>query len=183
MNRTVAIIALVLLGVLAGCSKDNPVTPPPSTEDWTFPANGSKFAITLYSDQTTVAVGQTLEVKVLLYNVSNVFGAAVGLRMPSDTLAVTSVVTGPVFSSANPLVLSVVDTVKHQVDYGITLRSGSMSAFSGSGVLFKLKVRPVHAGPFTVSVIPATFALQDGSGNPITGFGSIVLEGLSATAN
>jgi hypothetical protein len=181
MNVKLLIIALVLILAAAGCSKDSP-TAPPSDTSWTFPSSG-KFAVTLYADKTTISVGQTTDVKLILYNVTGVFGAAADILMPLDSLDVTQVLAGPSFlpSSENPLIVYAVDSTAGKVSYGATLRAPSTATFSGSAVVCKATVRGVIPGVAHLRLNPLTLELLKADGQPISNFGSIALEDLTIT--
>jgi hypothetical protein len=144
---TVLVFVLVLVGLM-GCGEEASVQPPPAVEDWTFPANASKFAVALYSTNSSVAVNGTSDIRVVMYNVSNVFGASIRISIPQDSLLVTDIIQGPVFGSASDaLVVSQNEPTLKRASFGITLKAGSTAAFSGSEVLCKFKVQGKVAGP------------------------------------
>ena len=181
MNSKHAYMALVFILVLAGC-KSSP-TQPTQTDPWSFPAS-SKFAVTLYTDKSTISVGQTTDIKLVLYDVTNVFGAAIELRLPLDSLEVIQVVQNPnILDGANALVLSKVDSTQGKVSYGVTLKAGSNATFTGSAVVCKATVKGLIAGPVNVRITPGMLSLVKSDGQPITNFASIAIENLALTVN
>jgi hypothetical protein len=167
--------------VACGCGGDS-VANPAAVDDWTFPANSSKFAATLYSTSSTVAVNGTSDVRLVLYNVSSLFGAAFEISVPQDSLEVTEVLQGRVFgTTSDAIVVSQIEPAKKRVSYGITLKAGSTASFTGSNVILKMKVKGKIAGPVNVRVNPVNLELKTSGGQPITNVTNIAVEDILLT--
>jgi len=183
--KILSMIALVVLGLsVVGCGSDSSVdpAPPPTVDEWAFPASTSKFAVSLYSTASTVALNGTSDVRVVLYNVTSLFGAAIEITVPQDSLEVTEVVQGKVFpTTSDVLIVSQIDATNKKVSYGITLKAGNTTTFSGSNVVFKMKVKGKIAGPVNVRVNRSALELKNSAGQPITNFASIGVENLALT--
>jgi hypothetical protein len=172
---------VVVTLLVCGCGGDSVVNPPASDE-WTFPANSTKFAVTLYSTSSTVAANGTSDVRLVLYNVSSLFGAAFEISVPQDSLEVTEVLQGKVFgTTSDAIVLSQIEPAQKRVSYGITLKAGSTASFTGSNVILKLKVKGKIAGPVNVRVNPVNLELKTSGGLPITNFANIMVEDILLT--
>ncbi len=160
--KTQVILAISLLAFLAsGCKKDNGgTTPPPQQEDWTFPADTAN-AIKLYSEKDSITVGQSFDVKVILYNVTGIFGTAVEVVYTSANVQVTSVLAGPLFApAANTLTVSNINATRNTASFGVTYKAGTGGSVTGSGVVFKLKCTATAAGMATFAIDPATLEVR-----------------------
>lgn len=182
MKALTALVIIITLVGSMGCGEDSTVQPTPAVEDWTFLADSSKFAVALYSTKSSVTVNGTSDVRVVLYNVSNVFGASIRITIPQDSLLVTDIVQGPVFgSSSDALVVSQNEPTLDRASFGITLKAGSAAAFSGSGVICKFKVQGKVAGPVNIRIDQQTLELRTSSGQMVSGFTNLALENLLLT--
>ncbi len=185
MKVTSVFLVFLIIGVMSGCKKDDGGTgpPPTPTEDFTFPANTTKFAVTLYSEKATVAVNEAFDVKVILYNVTDAFGAALEITYASDKVTVLNQLSGPTFfaPAANILSVSQTDTVNNRTSYGVTYRAGTSGSANGSGVVVKLKCRGRAAGTTTFTVDPAKLEVRKFDGTLITNFGNLGIENLTIT--
>jgi hypothetical protein len=180
--KILSMMLVVTVTLLAcGCGGDSVVNPP-AVDEWTFPANSSKFSATLYSTSSTVAINGTSDVRLVLYNVSSLFGAAFEISVPQDSLEVTEVLQGKVFgSTSDAIVVSQIEPAQKRVSYGITLKAGSTAAFTGSNVILKMKVVGKIAGPVNVRINPLTLELKTSAGQPISNFANIAVENLTLT--
>jgi hypothetical protein len=164
-----------------GCKKkENPITPE-AKEDFNFPES-SRFALVLYSDQQTVKVGDAFDVKVILYNASDVFGIAMELQYPSDRILIEDIVTGPYFSPLNDaLILCGTEADSGRVSYGITYKAGVTKLSNGSGIIYKLKCKAKSLGTATFTINSEKLEIDKSDGSPIQNFSQIVKENLSIT--
>jgi hypothetical protein len=170
------LLGLALVG--AGCSSDDGTGPTPTPqEDWSFPANATKVSVTPYAADSAVTVGGTFDLKLVIYNVNEVFGFSAQVTYPSATVEVLDALTGPHFSpSGDILVARQIEAANNRVSYGITFRRGTTTGKSGSGVVFKLKCRGRAAGTATFEVVPSTLQILKADGTPVGNIGSLLLE-------
>lgn len=154
-------LLLLALGFVS-CKKDDSGTntPPTTQEDWTFPSDGAtKLAV--YSEKSTVAVGETFDVKIILYNVTGIFGAATEISYSSDKVDVLDVLAGPVFTpAADYLMVKKIEANLNVVSFGITYKNGTARSVTGSGIVLKLKCKGKAAGTatFTINAPPRSEA-------------------------
>lgn len=183
MTHRIVYLLVALALVAAGCSKDDGTGPTPvPTEDWSYPASATKFSFTAYSADSAVAVGATFDVKMVLYNVNEVFGLSAQVSYPSATVEVLDVLTGPHFSpSGDILTVKQIEASNNRVAYGITFRRGTSTGKSGSGVVCKLKCRARAAGTATFAVNATTFQILKADGTPVPNAGTLVLESRTIT--
>ena len=171
MKAKLVFLTFIIVAVIGGCSKDDAgtQTPPTPAEDFTFPASTTS-SVTLYSEKSTVAVNEAFDVKVVLYNVTNAFGAALEIAYASDKVSVLSQLSGPTFfaPAANILTVPWTDTLNNRVSYGVTYRAGTNGAANGSGVVVKLKCRGRAAGTAAFTVDPAKLEVRQSNGTLIT---------------
>jgi hypothetical protein len=169
MKTNFLLIVLILTAFVMGCKKDEGVTntPPPSPEDWTYPASTTRDTITTYCEKQNVAVGEEFDVKLVLYNVADVFGVAVEMKYVSDKSDVLSALAGPFFPSDSVVALSPkIEPDSNRVSYGVTRLRGSTS-IAGSGVVIKLKCKGKAAGNATFSINPAKLEIRKADGTLI----------------
>ena len=106
-------------------------------------------------------MGEAFDVKVILYNVTGIFGTAVEVAYNSANAQVSSVLTGPFFTpDANILSVNNIDTVRNLASFGVTYRAGTGGSVTGSGAVFKLKCVGKAAGTATFSIDPATLEVR-----------------------
>ncbi len=162
MKKNILFSLLLLALVVVGCKKDDSgnTTTPPVAEDWTFPADAAT-KLSMYCSKTSVAVNETFEVKVIVYNVTGIFGVATEIAYLSDKVEVTDVLAGPAFTpDADILVVKKIESASNLVSFGVTYKNGTGRALTGSGALLKLKCKGKAAGTatFTISAAPKTEA-------------------------
>jgi hypothetical protein len=177
------LFVFLLLGLAAGCSSDEGTGPTPTPqEDWAFPASSTKFSFTAYTADSVYAVGTAFDVKLVLYNVNEVFGLSAEVAFTPSTVDVVEVLTGPHFSPAGDiLTVTQLETSTSKVSLGITFRRGTTTGKSGSGAVFKLKCRARTAGTASFLVTPGTFQILKADGTPVPNAGTLVLEGRTLT--
>jgi len=173
--RIFAVAAVVL--TVAGCSRrGNPVAP--SGED--FPPD-SKFSVTLYSPSSSVSNGESFEVRVVLYNVSNVFGAAVEVSYPAAMVEVLGVTGGITFFPPDSVIsLSKIESDSGRVDYAVTFKNAaSGKSKSGSGIVCTLMCRANATGTASFAINRKTLQISTPGGTLINGFADLLIEDLS----
>jgi hypothetical protein len=180
--KTISLI-LVLSGLSLSCkssdSGTNP-TPTPAPEDWTFPANAVKFAVTAYTEKQSVAVGEAFDVKLVLYNISDAFGTAIEMTYASDKVDVLDLLSGPFFAPDSSLIgIKEVTASANRISYGVTYKAGSNKTSNGSGVVFKLKCRGKASGSAPFIMNAQKLEVRKSDGNLIANFGSLSREDLT----
>jgi hypothetical protein len=169
MKTNFLLIILIITALVVGCKKNdattNPPPPPPaSQEDWTYPASSTSDTVTVYCNKQNVAVGEEFEVKLVIYNVSDVFGMAIEMNYASDKSDVLSALAGPFFPSDSVVTLSPkIESNSNRVSYGVSRLRGSTS-ISGSGILIKLKCKGKTAGNATFSIDPTKLEIRKADG-------------------
>jgi hypothetical protein len=172
VNKIFVVNLLSFVLVLSSsCKKDDGTTgPPPDPE---FPAS-SNFAVTLYTPKTTLSVNESFEVKAILYNVTDVFGAALEIKYSPDKVQIVGIDAGTsFFPGGNVLTISMTEPDSLRASYGATLKAGISSGISGSGVLAKFRCKALAAGTPSFLINESKLALKKSDGNPITGFSTI----------
>jgi hypothetical protein len=167
MKTNIFLIVLILTAFFAGCKKNS--TEPTSTpgEDWTFPASNTRDTVTVYCEKQTVAVGEEFDVKLVLYNVVDVFGVAIEIDYASDKCDVLNVLKGPFFPTESVIALPPkIEPESYRISYGVSRLRGSTS-ISGSSVLIKLKCKGKAAGNATFSINPEKIEISKADGTLI----------------
>ena len=173
------LLGLFVLLIGLSCKKSDGGTGP--TPDPEFPAS-SKFAVTLYTPKTTLSVNETFDVKVVLYNVTDVFGAAVEMGYTAGKVQVNGTTLGAAaFASANVLTVSQIEPDSSRVSYGVTYKAGTSSGFTGSGVMMTVQCKALAAGAASLTINPTKLELNKSDGNAISNFSSIIKENLALT--
>ncbi len=175
---------MMAAALFAGCSKsgNNPVTPPPPStgEDWTFPANSTKFSATLTTSKDPVAVGDIFYTKIVYYNITQAFGSAIELNYPPDKVRILDFTPGPLIANDSTSIDVIqIDSVAGKVSFGITYKAGIGGAFNGSNVLARLKCQGKTTGAVTFTIVPSTFEIVKSDGSAIPNFSSLVIENLT----
>lgn len=188
MKKNILLFLLSLSFGFVSCSKDDGgSTPPPvactAANDFSFPADPVKFAVSLYSDCQTVSNGQEFSLKVVLYNVTDVFGFATEILLPTDKVTLVSTADGSAFQpSTEVLRLGGLVSGTNIYACGATYKAGSASRTNGSAVVVKLRLRAIATGTAAITINPARpLELKRSDGTPITNFGSILVENASIT--
>ena len=176
--RRVTILFGLSLLISAGCGKSsNPVSPPVTDG---FPPS-SKFSVTLYSPSQTVAVGDSFEVRVVLYNVSNVAGCALNITYTPSLAEVDSIIPGTSFFPPDSTVgISMVEQDSGRVSYGVAYRySGQTRSKSGSGIVCTLVCRSRNSGTCRFAIDHSSLELTTPDGTLIPNFSTLQLDSLS----
>ena len=180
--RTKLFLLFMSLSILTiGCKKDEEqIINPPAQEDWTFPANSTKFSVTLYCEKQIVRVGETFDVKVILYNIPDVFGTALEVSYTSSTASIAQQLMGPHFTpSSSVLAVSRIEAAKNAASYGITYQNGSNRISSGSGVVVKFKCTATTSGNAQFTVNRQKLEIRKADGSLINNFASLQVENLT----
>jgi hypothetical protein len=172
-------------GFLGACRNNEApsAASPPPQENWSFPPS-SKFAVTLYSDHRSVAIGESFDVKLVFYNIDSVFGAAIELSYLSEQIDIVDVLSGPHFSPPDDLlVLKATEPDSNRVSYGVSYRAGSGEVASGSGVVFKLKCKGKLRGSVIFTVNAQKLEIRKANGRMITNFPALHVENDTETVH
>ncbi len=175
--RTIVIIGIVIL-VGGGCKKtSNPVNAP---FDGDFPPS-SKFSITLYSSSQSAAVGQSFEVLVVLYNVTDVSGCAMVFSYPPAIVDILNASIGSSFFLPQSVMsISKNEPDSGRVSFGVAYRNSTLTqSKSGSGVVCILTCKAKSAGNCTIAINPNTLEIKTPDGTFMKNFDSLLLENFS----
>ncbi len=186
MKHSIWLLVAGLALTIFSCKKDDgTITPPDTTEDFSYPANTTKFSATLFTSTTSIAVNGTFDVRFVLYNVTSAFGAASEITFSNDKVQVTESVVGPAIGPADAVISlrGPVPTAPNTYAFGVTYRAGSTSSLTGSGVIVKLKCKAIAAGTANFTINPAKLEIKKSDGTPISNFGTILIENASVTIN
>ncbi|MBM2841321.1 MAG: hypothetical protein HW412_1849 [Bacteroidetes bacterium] len=179
-------LIVVILGLTIGsCKKDDGGTQtPPSTTgpDFSFPA-ATKFAATLYAPTLTVANGAAFDIRFVLYNVTDAFGAAAEIIYSNNNVRIDSSAVGPAFSPPASVLSLRGPASPNTYAYGVTYIAGSNRTTTGSGVIVKLYCHAIAAGAATFTIDPAKFEVKKADGTPIANFGNMLIENVVVTIN
>lgn len=180
--KTFALL-LSLFILIAGCKK-NPVSSLPPEEDFSYPPS-TKFAVSVYSSQTTIKKGDLVDIKLVFYNLQNVFGAAVELNYSNNLIEFTDdskMLLGQYFVVGDStLVLKKVEQSYGRVSVAISYVKGSSKTANGSGVVFKLKGKAVGIGSAQIEINRNKLQIIKSDGLPINNFSNLLLENLTLT--
>lgn len=184
MKRIIVATLCTLTLAVGGCKKDSstpPTTDCVSANDFSFPANATKFSVTLYSQCATVAVGTEFYVKLVLYNVTEAFGAAAEFSVPAN-VEILGAEIGPLFTPTSD-VLALGGLVNNNAAYafGITYKAGTNRSATGSGVIVKLRCRGLSAGAATFTIDRTKLEIKRSDGTPIANFNNILVENVTVT--
>ncbi len=154
MSRRLIIVGISVLIGLACSRKSNPVSPPITGD---FPPS-SKFAVTLYSSTQSVATGDTFQVRVVLYNVTNVSGCAFRVYFPPALVSMVSAVVGTTFFPSDSVIsISKIEQDSGRVNFGVAYRNvAPVRSKSGSGVVCVLTGKALAGGNCSLLIDPST---------------------------
>jgi hypothetical protein len=182
--RVTPIVAGGLLLALAGCggSSTRPTTTP---GPWDFPAS-PRFAIALYSDAASYAVGDSFDVKVVAYNLQRVFGAALTVEYAPSLLGIGEIRYNPsLFVDPGSFIILPlqVEPDSSRVSFGFTFVRGSHRSISGSAVVMRLRCLANAVGTANFKLDPAALAIQDSTGNTISDYEYLEIDSLTVTVH
>ncbi len=186
MKHSIWLLVAGLALTIFSCKKDDGGTiPPPTTEDFTFPANSTKFSATLYTSTTSIANNGTFDIRFVLYNITSAFGAAAEITFSNDKVQITESVVGPAFGPAEAIISlrGPVPGAPNTYSFGVTYKAGSNLSLTGSGVIVKLKCKATAAGTANFTITPAKLEIKKSDGTPISNFGTILIENASVVIN
>ncbi len=178
MSRSISFIVAIIL-IAGGCTKkSNPLSPPAPTIE--FPPD-TKFSLTLYSPSSVVSVGQSFDVRVVLYNVSGVSGMALDVSYPAANVDVVGVTNGTDFFPQDSVVsLSKIDADSGRVEFGISYKNTSSApSKSGSGIACTFKCKAKASGSAAFIIDQTTLQINTPAGTLINGFGALLVENLT----
>lgn len=175
------LILLVSIIFINGCKKD-PVSSPLPVEDFSYPPS-SKFAITVYSEQTIIKKGDIIDIKLVFYNIPSVFGTALELNYPNNLIEFTDdskMLLGQFFQIGDSaLVLKKVEQLQGRASVGISYIKGSGLTANSSGVVFKLKGEAIASGIAEISINKNKLKILKSDGTPVNNFSGLLVENLS----
>ncbi len=168
--------------LLAGCSGGKaPTGGTAAPGPWDYPSS-DKFALTLYSDRTSVAEGDSFDVKVVFYNVPSLFGAAFEIGYTGARAGAGRFIGNGAYLSSGGTVLSLnrVEPDSSKASAAFThVRGGG--TFDDNGVIVKLRCKALRAGIARFTVRDSTLRMVKSDGTAIDGFASLRNEGLAIT--
>ena len=179
------IILSLIFGI--GCKK-NPVTPPPppTVEDFTFPADTS-FAVRLITNSTNVNSGSNLDVKLVFYNMQNVFGSAVEILYDKNLVEIqneSKMLFGPYFQisdTSNILMVKKVEQGFGRASIGISYIKNSGFVAGGSGVVVKFKSKAIAPGDVWFKISKSKLEIKKSDGLYINNFSGLKIDSLKVT--
>jgi len=154
---------------------------------WTFTTAGTwefapsaRFAVALYTDAATYIAGDSLDVKVVAYNLQDVFGAAFQVNYPHGLLGIGRIIYNPsLFTDpASYLVVHEIEPDSNRVSIGFTFIRNSGRSISQSAVLLRLRCRVLAAGSANLSLARGTLMITKPNGEPIDNLGNIEIDPL-----
>jgi hypothetical protein len=181
IKHTITLFAVVVVILITGCKKDTVSPPLVAEEDYSFPAS-TKFAVTLYSNQTNYKVGDNFDVKLVFYNLQDVFGAAVEVSYDSSFIQITDsskILIGPYFKIGDStLSFRNVEQIG-RASIGISYTKGSGLVSNGSGAVMKLKCNARKIGSTTFSINTGKLEIRKSDGSFISNFNGLQKENLT----
>jgi hypothetical protein len=159
-----AVLGLLLLACSCGKSTTDPT--PSEAGAWDYPSS-SRFAVSLYSDQSTCAVGDSLDVRVIFYNMPDVFGAAFVIEYPHEAVGTSRILGNDAVLPApgSCILLSRIEPDSDKVCCGFTFLRGHPQRFHGSAAVLKLRCQALQAGTavFRFRDVPLSITGDDGA--------------------
>jgi hypothetical protein len=166
--------------IFFSCSKkDTPVSP--ESEDWSFP-NSTKFSVTLYCDKQSINVGESFEVKLILYHIDAVLAAAFEINYNSNIIEASEILSGPYFSSdSNVIMLKKIEPDSNRISYGISYKISTGKVATGSGVVMKIKCKAKSTGEGTFTINSNKLEIRNSDGDLVTNLDNLQIENLTIT--
>ena len=168
MKKTLFVLTLATCMLASSCKKDDggtttTIPPAPDITDFAFPASGTPSA-TLYASSTSVVVNQEFDIRFVLYNVTDAFGAAAEITYPADKIQLTADAINQNYFSPPNSTLVVKGVVTAGVyAYGVTYQNGTGLTQSGSGVIMKLRCKATATGTAAFALTKLDIRRADGS--------------------
>lgn len=172
----------LLLFLISSCKKETVTQPPePKEEDFSFPQS-SRFSVSLITNSNTVILGKEFDVKLVFYNVQEVFGSAIEIAYENNYISITNqnkIILGPFFNikdTSKVLILKKLENPLGRASVAISYIRNSGLNSSGSGVVFKIKYLPVAKGNTWIKINKCEIRKSDGSF--INNFSNIEIDSL-----
>ena len=175
--RSLFVVGFVIF-FAGGCrTKSNPATPVVESD---YPPS-LKFAVTLYSSVQTATVGQSFEIRVVLYNVTNVSGCAMEISYPTAIVGILDASVGSSFlPPESAICISKNEPDSGRVSLGVAYRNiVQAQSRSGSGVVYIVICKAKAAGNCTFVINPNTLEIKGPDGTLIKNFDTLLLENSS----
>lgn len=177
-----SLFLFLLLFTLSSCKKETVTQPPePTVEDFSFPQS-SRFAVSLITNSTTVNLGKEFDVKLVFYNVQQVFGCAIEILYDNNYLSIpnqSKLLLGPFFQTSDTTKVLILKKLENQLGRASVaisyIRNSGLSS-NGSGVVFKLKYTPTTKGTTRIKINKCEIRKSDG--NFINNFSNIEIDSL-----
>ncbi len=182
-SRFAWIAAFGLVLALAGCSSNSPTKSTTPAGPWDFPAANGKFAITLYTDQSSYAAGDSFDVKLVGYGLTNAFGAAFEVSYPPSLISVGRIVYNPTLFPDSTQVLRIQQTEpdSDRVSFGFTFTRGAGQSINGSAVLLRIRCLALGAGQASLAFTPGMVSIGKSDGSLIDNFSNLEEDPLTVT--
>ena len=180
-----SVVLAISFLITFGCENpfgSDPKDPDPTViGEWYFPPD-SLFVLKLLTNDKSIVVGDTLNVNVVLYNMSFVYGAAIEISYDAAVVQLEGVYIGPFMQPDSELISIAVDEPdSNRVSYGITFIAGSDQVIHGSGIIVKLKFIAMVSGVSSFSVNRENLEIIRPNGNLIFNMNDLLFEDLSVT--
>lgn len=181
------LITFILVLFLSAC-KESPVElpPQPQEEDFSYPQS-SRFAVSLITDNTIVANASNFDVKVVFYNVQDVFGTAIELLYDKNLISIqndSKILLGPFFNfkdSSKVLLFKKLENELGRINAAISYIRNSNLVSNGSGVIIKLKFTTVNRGNAVIKINKNKFEIRKNDGSYINNFSNLEVDSLKIT--
>lgn len=174
-------IFIITTLILFGCKKD-PTGPDIPQEDFSYPPSG-RFAVSLYSNQTSLNVNSEVDIRLVFYNLNNVFGSAIEIIYDKNKFEILNedkIIFGPYFKIGDStLVLKKVDQSFGRASCSVSYVKNSGKASSGSGVVFKLKAKAISKGSAAFTINKDKLEIFQSDGRYIDNFQSLAIDSLN----
>ncbi|MDP2208196.1 MAG: cohesin domain-containing protein [Bacteroidota bacterium] len=188
MKKYILTLTIILSFIQFSSCKKDPVTPPPPPppEDFTFPADTS-FSVRLISSSTAVSSGGNFDVKLVFYNMQNVFGSAVEILYDKNLVEIpdqTKMLVGPYFQTGDTSKIMMLKKVEQgfgRASLGISYIKNSGLVSGGSGVVIKLKAKAIAAGNAWFKINKNKLEIKKSDGNYINNFSILKIDSLQVT--
>jgi hypothetical protein len=162
----------VTVVLLPGCSSNGGGPKPPPVDPYALPASGG-FSMRLYTENPSLSVNKTFDVKVAFYQLSGALGTAFEISYPSDRIQITmsgDEVNPNYFQGATLGLGPKVEPERGLLSYAVSYPNAApVATQSNDGVILLLHCRALQAGPATMSLVRSTFEIRRPDGSPMVG--------------